>query len=76
MPVVHSLQLATPEDDFDFLSINAPVLALDSQQENILYVQHSCGVDEIGLDALAESLLGFGGGAGATQLTRLVQSSE
>lgn len=76
MPVVHSLQLAIPEDDLDFLSTNAPLLSLDPHKEDIVYVQHSCGVDKINLDVITESLLGLGGGTAAPQLTRLVQSSE
>lgn len=73
MAILDSITLPLPTDDEDALRANFPVFVRDPLQSDVLYIQHSFGVDGLSIKPILESLRSDGDLAPG-QVTRLVQS--
>jgi nucleoporin NUP82 len=73
MAILDSITLPLPTDDEDALRANFPVFVRDPLQPDVLYIQHSFGVDGLSTSPILESLRSDADLASA-QVARLVQS--
>ncbi|OCF61916.1 hypothetical protein L486_01580 [Kwoniella mangroviensis CBS 10435] len=56
LPIIESILLPFPQSDIDNLDSNAPTFLPDSLYRDVLYVQHSFGVDSININPWLEAL--------------------